>query len=176
LPLVLEIIHYFQGALQFESFPGKGTTFHLFLPANITTQKSQFQRESDMVFNNNFSGKTVLLIEDNKTLLTSLTFLLEEAGCEVFTAKDGQEAVDLFVEHQDALELIILDMNLPVIHGADVFRQIKERKPEMKIIISSSYNMQDINHFLGGPDLAPVLRKPYEIKTLLQKLEFIFAE
>ena len=86
--------------------------------------------------------------------------VLQRCGYSVLTAKNGQEAVDLFREFHDRVALVLLDMTMPVMSGEEAFQRLQAIAPEVKVILSSGFNeVEAIQRFLDR-GLTGFLQKP----------------
>lgn len=82
--------------------------------------------------------KTVLLVEDQKYNLLVLKKMLEQSGIHVIPAENGEEAVNICRE-SDKIDLVLMDLKMPVMDGYNAMREIKKMKPEMKVIAETAY-------------------------------------
>ena len=107
---------------------------------------------------------TVLVADDNEVAQRLCRRVLEKAGHRVLTASDGQEAVNLALEHSP--DMILMDVAMPGMDGLEAMRQIKTQKPGMMIVIASAHSMaSDRERFLAaGAD--DVLSKPFKLTEL----------
>jgi CheY-like chemotaxis protein len=80
---------------------------------------------------------TVLLVDDDESVRASLLALLRARGARVLAAADGQEAIDLFQERFDEVDVVVLDHNMPAITGTSVLRELRAIRPDIKVVISS---------------------------------------
>ena len=112
----------------------------------------------------------ILVMEDDATISAALDMILTEAGYDVDVAETGEVALELFDQKQ--FDLIIADLKLPGINGMEVIRQIKEKKPEMEVIVITGVGTQPIAEEaleLGAHDFLP---KPFtddQIKTAINE-------
>ena len=108
-------------------------------------------------------AETVLLVEDNPNILTMVRIILEEAGFEVLAASCATEAMRFEAEFQRTIHLLISDVMMPDICGPDLAKALKERRPEMLVMLMSGYAngaMLVLNHgwhFIRKPFLPTAL-------------------
>jgi DNA-binding response OmpR family regulator len=115
------------------------------------------------------AGK-ILLADDEDTIRNLCRRMLQRVGFEVIVAADGREAVDLFAKDKDSIQLVILDLTMPHLDGEACYRELRQLKPGVKVILSSGYNEQDIVTRFTGKGLAGFVQKPYTSEELLAKI------
>lgn len=108
----------------------------------------------------------VLLVDDDAIVRAVITIMLKELGCQVLTAADGAEAVEVFGRNRDAVDLVLLDMRMPVMNGFDCFYRLKEINPEVRVIMASAFaDDADIGK-LKRDGMLGFLAKPYRCEEL----------
>lgn len=123
---------------------------------------------------------TILIVDDQEMVRTLVADLLAELDYEVVTACDGPDALELYgrmMEEAKAsdrpdhpVDLVILDMILPRIDGMETFDRLRELNPDVRVILSSGYDVDDrVKEVLGRGALG-FLQKPYHIETLLNMI------
>jgi CheY-like chemotaxis protein len=96
--------------------------------------------------------------------------MLERWGFEVVVAEDGREAVDKFRAHKDTITLVILDLTMPHLDGEACYRELRQIRRDVRVILSSGYNEQDVVNRFAGKGLAGFVQKPYTSEELLAKV------
>lgn len=175
LALVKSLVIMMDGDVWLKSQPGKGSTFHISIPFHPRQKEMQGNqstiRESDeetTAWNQNWSDKTVLLVEDNPDSMELLETILQPTNIRILKATDGQEALEIYQTSQP--DLILLDIQIPSINGIEVVKKIRENDHQTRIIAQSAYTLKpDIQkaHAAGCNDY---LTKPIIIKDILQVL------
>ena len=118
-----------------------------------------------------WKGRKILLAEDEEVNLIFFEELLEDTGVELVITADGQATVDAVEEHQD-IDLILMDVNMPVMSRLDATMKKKKKKPDMPIIAQTAYAMEDEKqHCLdaGCDDYIAKPIDPNDLFTLLKK-------
>ena len=87
--------------------------------------------------------------------------ILEEAGYEVLLAENGQQAIALYEQNPDAIDLVILDMIMPVMGGRETFFKLRELKPDLPILISSGFAKESDLKDLYDAGVSGTLHKPF---------------
>jgi len=167
LSMVYGIIKQHDGYISVYSEPKKGTTFKIYLPLI----KSIIEKEKPGVFSGIKKGtETVLIAEDDVEVRELATKVLAGAGYKVLEAKDGEDALKVFTENKEKIQLLILDVIMPKKNGKEVYNEIKKERPDIKVIFMSGYN-SDVIHKKGfleeGLDFIP---KPLLPDELLRKI------
>lgn len=115
-------------------------------------------------------SKSLLIIDDNEDICIAVSDILGEVGITVVTATDGQEGLDRFLEYQDSVGIVLLDLGLPVVHGTEVLKRLRSWSPTLPIIISSGYGDTVLNGQPPDPHLS-FLSKPFSFDDLVTKVE-----
>jgi CheY-like chemotaxis protein len=118
------------------------------------------------------SGKRILLVDDDPTVRDSLSDVLASESYFVIPAENGQQALDL--ANQSAVDLVLLDLNMPVKNGWETFEQFTREHPLIPIIIATARPNQLFTALSAGA--GALLEKPMDIPTLLQTMEKLLAE
>lgn len=93
-----------------------------------------------------WNNRVVLITEDEEVNFYYLKTLLQRADAKVLRAKNGKEAVEIITKHQGGVDLILMDLNMPVMDGYEAMRIIKARHPSIPIIAQTAYTMNNDRH------------------------------
>lgn len=93
-----------------------------------------------------WNNRVVLITEDEEVNFYYLKTLLQRADATVIRAKNGKEAVEIITEHKGGIDLILMDLNMPVMDGYEAMRIIKSRHPSIPIIAQTAYTMNNDRH------------------------------
>jgi PAS domain S-box-containing protein len=168
LAAVLGIMRGHRGAIRVYSEPGRGTTFKLLLPASDSAA-ARLENRVAIAPAYHASGK-ILLADDEETVRNLGRRMLQRAGFDVIVAADGREAIEKFAAEKDTIALVVLDLTMPHSDGEVCYREMRQLKPGVKVILSSGYNEQDIVSRFAGKRLAGFVQKPYTTEELLSKI------
>lgn len=164
LSIVYGIVHQHHGLVTVSSEMDLGTTFEVFFPlehasANKTVA-TEFKTGSG-------EGEFVLLVEDEELVRRANTELLKLAGYRVVTAVDGEDALKVFQQHENEIELVVLDVVMPKLSGKEVGDKIANVRPELPILYTSGYS---IDSSLIADANIQLLQKPFRTNDLLGKI------
>ncbi len=166
------IIKNHGGIINVYSEKGLGTTFNIYLPASdkaVLTEKKKPEARL-------LKGKETILFVDDEEVLTDVgQNLLTQLGYRVFTAQSGKDAIDIFRKHRGAIDLVILDMVMPDMGGAEVYDRIKQINPDIRVILSSGYSLNGQAGDIMERGCDDFIQKPFNISTLSAKIRDLLS-
>ena len=169
LSVVYGIVQAHHGFIDVKSEMGRGTTFRLFFPVPVISEQTAVPQQS--VESYEIGGtETIMFVEDEELLLQMVSFLLESKGYKVLCARDGLEAVNIFLSHKQEIALVITDMGLPVMTGTDEFKKLREIDPNVKVIFASGFFEPDIKSELQKDGDNGFIQKPYDPNDILRMI------
>lgn len=173
LAATLGIIRGHNGAIKVYSELGKGTTMKFLIPAS-SARPDESGRGSGKDASKSWRGEgTVLLVDDEEMVLAVGKRLLEASGFSVFTARDGREALDVFKKHGEGIVLVLLDLTMPHMDGEETYRELRRLRHDVRVILSSGYNHQEVIGRFSGKGLAGFIQKPYRLAELKEKIRSV---
>jgi PAS domain S-box-containing protein len=171
LAMVYGIIASHKGLLDVQSTVGVGSTFCLYFPAASPEGSSSSATVTRSPFGGFPSGdEAILVIEDETSLRNLLVGVLEPCGYKVCMAKDGSEALRIISNTKIPLDGVILDLNMPEVHGVEVYKELKRLRPMTKALIVSGNITREVQTELGNLGQKDFLSKPYRMEELCQRL------
>ena len=163
------IIQNHQGTIDVKSRVGEGTTFHIYLPAAEKVRKIKKQ-----FFERHHNGpETVLLVDDEDTILEVGSQILQELGYSVMTASSGKEALEIYSANKDKIDVVVLDMIMPGMGGGETFDGIKALKLDVKVLLSSGYSLMGEASAILKRGCQGFIQKPFTMKSFAEKLREI---
>lgn len=118
---------------------------------------------------------TLLVADDEPAVLQLGRRMLERLGYTVLTAKDGQEAVDVFTAHSADVDCVILDLTMPRLDGAAACQAVRALRPSVPVVIASGYGQDSEGGRFGPEGVAAFIQKPYRLDTLRTVLESVLG-
>jgi two-component system, cell cycle sensor histidine kinase and response regulator CckA len=172
LAVVQGIVRAHRGGVHIVSAPGKGTVFQVFLPcapkeASVPTRVIT----SGELEQFNVGTGTILVVEDEELLRLSVSMALRKRGFSVMEAKDGSVALDLMRARKDGIDAVLLDVTLPGISGREVFQEILRMRPDLKVIVTSAYDLGTVSASFAELPVHHFIRKPFHLVELARMLE-----
>ncbi len=168
LAAVIGIVRGHKGAIRVSSEPGKGSTIMIAFPA--CTDSSDSATEDSRNHNGLICKGTILLVDDDETVLSVGGEMLETLGFSVLPAAGGQEALDLLTEKGEQIVCVVLDLTMPHMDGKETCSRLREIDPAIPVIISSGYSRKDVEMQFSESGISGFLSKPYRLSDLIDKL------
>jgi len=160
LAVTYSLVKKYDGYINIQSEVGRGSTFTVILPVRKTTTMVVRPPPSRPAL----GSETILVVDDEKTIRKFTNLALIKLGYHVIEACNGQEAVEAIEAQPEAVDLVILDLMMPVMNGQDAFKQIRAIRPGMPFIISTGYTSAAAPLLDAG--LTTLLPKPYNVAQL----------
>jgi two-component system, cell cycle sensor histidine kinase and response regulator CckA len=140
LAAVMGIVESHEGHVRIRTAPGEGTSFRVVLPAVSGDAEPAPRRLSGA----GWRGRgTVLMVEDEEGVREVVGRMLERLGFHVITAVDGQDAIRAFDEHDGEVTAVLLDLSMPRMGGPETVRLLRQRSPELPVVLMSGYTEED---------------------------------
>ena len=173
LSIAMSIIRGHGGFINVESIPGKGTTFNVYLPAvkdEIPEAGSEIHESCEG------AGESILLVDDECAIKEITSTSLERHGYKVITADDGAEAVTIHSQNKGKINVIVMDMMMPIMDGQDSIKRIRKIDHDVKIIAVSGAADKDKFGKISGNDVQAFLPKPYTVDKLLSTIKDVISK
>ena len=165
LAAVLGIVRGHRGVIKIATAAGQGTTFRVLLPAAATPARTASPSVAAPLV---CHGARVLVIDDEDAVRRVAAEVLRRAGFEVRAASGGEEALGIVMEGDAAFDVVLLDMTMPRISGIETFRRLRDRDPQVNVVLMSGYTGEEAaSHFETG-GLAGFIQKPFTASALVR--------
>jgi nitrogen-specific signal transduction histidine kinase/ActR/RegA family two-component response regulator len=171
LAVVQGVVHAHKGSIELTSAPDKGTTFRVLWPIATQSPQSAFgvkraaARHISMT-NTHLTGN-VLVVEDEEPLRLSIAKMLRKQGLFVIEAADGATAVNLFRNHQNKIDVVLLDVTLPGPPSSTVVAEAGHLRPGTKVLLMSAYSRETVGAVAAVPEVSGFIRKPFQLGDLV---------
>lgn len=162
LAVVKGIVKNIDGEISVESEPGKGTSFHLFLPLLEEDAGVEEREEKDIPR----GREHVLLVEDEAVLLNIVSKMLKRLGYKVVPSSSGLEALEDFRSNPGKYDVVITDLTMPGMTGIQLARELIKITPEIPIIICTGFNEGINRNHLKDLGMEGFIMKPYSMEKL----------
>jgi CheY-like chemotaxis protein len=164
------IIKNHRGIIRVYSEQGHGTTFVIYLPASEAEEIEECQTDSSLLK----GTENILLVDDEEGPIQVEKLMLKELGYKVMTARSGREAIDIYTQNIDKVDLIALDMIMPEMNGRATYEELKNINPDVKILLVSGYSLNKQVEELLDLGCKGFIQKPFDIIELSRILRGVF--
>jgi CheY-like chemotaxis protein len=151
------------GAVRVRSAPGKGSTFRVLLPAapgvdSRTGAEAQSRPQE--------SPRTILVIDDEPLVRDLARKILERRGHKVITSEDGKAGLEVFEAQQDRIDLVFLDLLMPVMGGEETLKRIRGLRTDIPVVLMSGFEEAEVVRRVGA-GVSAFIHKPFTSESLL---------
>lgn len=168
LSTVNSIIKSHRGAISLTTKEGSGSCFDIFIPLSEVKKSSETKTKESVMKEVRVKGgnETILVVDDEEAVRVVLQKSLEHLGYSVLTASNGVQGLDTFSNNKDIIDLVVLDMIMPLMSGDELFFEMKKLKPSLKVLISSGYASDDRTNLMLSHGAKGFLHKPFAVEEL----------
>jgi PAS domain S-box-containing protein len=175
LSTVMAIVKSHEGVINVYSEPGQGTAFKVYLPAAASSPQGRREKVEEVSLPRG-NGETILLIDDESSILTITGQTLQAFGYRVLTSTDGAEAIGIYAQHRQEIAVVLTDMAMPVMDGPATIRALMRINPEVRIVATSGLAVNGALAKASGSGVWHFLAKPYTAGALLKTIQAILHE
>jgi len=170
LATVYGIVKQHGGFIQVESEPGRGSTFHIFLPVSENVTPFEYRPPAVQDLPVRGGKETILIAEDHEGIREMARATLESLGYQILIAKDGEEAVGIFSAYRDSIALVLLDVIMPRRGGPETYEAIQAMKPGVPVVFATGYSNETAALTEMLERGITVLQKPYSPGVLCRRV------
>ena len=175
LSMVYGIVSDHEGRITCHSEKGKGTVFNIYFPVYLggeLDQKSQEEPISPIPR----GSETLLLVDDEASILAVAQNLLESLGYSTITARSGEQALECYREHGSRIDAVIMDLGMPGMGGKRCLSELNAIDPEVRVMIASGYSGEVTEQDLLAAGARVFMRKPYRLDDLIKNLNKLLSK
>lgn len=173
LSTVYGIIKQHQGTIWVESNVGEGVTFNIVLPVSMTSDLHESDQPDLMKLSSSMGSETILVVEDELGVRKLIQMALDRRGYKIIIATNGKEAVKTLEKMGDKIDLVLTDVIMPEMDGRLLSQVVQEKYPQIKILFMSGYTGKQLTELSDIENEMHFLRKPFTVKTLMNKVQEI---
>lgn len=167
LASVYGIVKSHGGHIKVASHVGHGTVFTLQLPATDARPSAETVPPAPM----ERGSETILIVDDEEHVRNVCSRMLTRMGYNVLVASGGREALELVQLHGDAISLIILDMTMPEMSGAETYKELRKVAPHTKVLLSSGHSLEGQAQEMMTGGCQGFIQKPFNLAKLTTKVQ-----
>jgi two-component system cell cycle sensor histidine kinase/response regulator CckA len=172
LATVYAIIKNHRGIIRVDSHPGQGTTFHIFLPVSAKAMVTEPSRDEAILR----GIGTVLLVDDEDGVRMVAGRILQQLGYQILLAPSGPRALEIYRQERDRIDLVIMDMLMPGMGGAETFQELKVIDPGVRVLLSSGYALDGEAQKVMAAGARGFIQKPYRLAVLSHKVAEVLGK
>lgn len=181
LSMVFAIVQQHHGWVECHSRLGEGTRFDIYLPRCTLTETTPASSESPACAPDisphpaGRRGLVVLVVDDEDLVRQLARATLQTAGYQVLEASDGLEAVEIYRQQHQQIDLVLLDLTMPKLTGYEVFQQLRQINPQVLVLFASGYSQEQLQKD-DHTRMAAFIRKPYRPRELVQTIRRLLRQ
>lgn len=169
LASVYGILKAHAGYIDVDSKIGHGTVFKIYLPASKGKIKIRKEKAIDI----QKGTETILLVDDEDVVVEVSRDILEALGYNTLIARSGKEAIEVYINNQDNIDMVLLDLIMPNLNGGETYDKMKEVNPNIKALLSSGYSIDGQGAEVLKRGCNGFIQKPFKIDELSKKIREI---
>jgi PAS domain S-box-containing protein len=167
MAMIYGLVKQQAGYIDVNSREAEGTTVDLYFPLAETEPRGG---DEAVEVETAPGTETVLLVEDEAAIRRAAKRLLEKAGYSVLLAHDGLDALDVFTQHGDGIDLVISDVVMPRLGGRGLYEELRRRGQQVRFLFTSGYTVRDVRDTESIDPRWPFVQKPWDIDELLLRV------
>jgi signal transduction histidine kinase len=171
LAMVYGVVTNHHGTIKVTSTTAKGTSFIITFPSFAQGLPAEEYATQPLLH-----GKgTILVVDDEEFIRGILKNMLEKLGYGVILASNGKEALDIYTARKDHIDLVILDLIMPVMNGRETYEQLTRMNKDIKILIASGHMTAGQANFIQGSNQHAFLQKPFKMHDIASGVKSLLS-
>lgn len=172
LAMVYGVVKNHSGFITVDSEPGKGSIFTIYLPASeIKTEEKEEEIRTPVT-----GTGTILIVDDEEAIRNLLNDSLSGLGYNIIKASNGEEAINLYLSNKDTIDLVILDLIMPVMGGEETLIRLREINPDVKVLIATGYGVSEtLKDILRERGISGFINKPFNIAEISEMIKTVLS-
>ena len=175
LSMVYGIVKNHDGAITVDSEVGRGTRITIFLPRFFEEVKPEVKPIPEKAPEKPDKKERILFVDDEEVIRQVVQRMLEKGGYEVSVARNGKEALEIYRKRRQSIDLVLLDLIMPVMGGKETCRRLKQFDPSVKVAFTSGYGIDDMAESKFFHDIG-FIQKPFQTEVLIQKVQEVLGK
>jgi len=167
LTFAREIIRNHNGIIDIWSSPNVGSSFSIIMPLAEPLENSNMPSADEKLV---LGNESVLLVDDELRILTVGREICKALGYRVMIANSGKEALKIYSEKKDQINLVVLDMIMPEMNGLETFLELKKQNPDVKVLLSTGYSIDEKAQAMLESGCKGYILKPYSVIDFSHKI------
>jgi len=160
------------GYIDVDSEKGYGATFNIYLPAT----KKEVKQEKELFEKIIIGKETVLFVDDDDMVIEGCGEMLTKMGYNVLIARNGKDALEIYKENQHKIDIVIIDMIMPIMNGGETYDRLKKMYPDIKVLLSSGHSVNGQATEILERGCNGFIQKPFTIEVLSEKIREILGK
>jgi len=169
---MLGIVKAHHGAIYVHSKLGEGTSIRVMFPAVDSVPKALVVDSPELGEHEKFS---VMIVDDEPSIVEIGAAILSHMGHSVITATSGEQALELFEQHEGSIDLVITDSTMPGMSGGELCKHLQDIAPDVKFILSSGYEFGHVEQHFQGAVFNGFIQKPYSLKNFKHEVQKVLS-
>ncbi len=177
LTIANDIIRQHNGFIEVESRPDIGSRFNIYLPEIVVAEEAGAIPKTETFAEDQIPAGTglILVADDELIMRKTAKGILTKLGYDVVFAEDGEQTVNVFKERHNEISAVLLDMAMPKKSGREAYIEMKEIRPDLKVILISGFKKDKRIEEILGLGVNAFIQKPYSMVTLAQEVKKVIA-
>jgi two-component system cell cycle sensor histidine kinase/response regulator CckA len=170
LSVVYGVVQSHGGFINLESEVGNGTSFTMYLPCSDVKAKSEARKRRQRLPR---GSENILMIDDEVSVCEIAKDMLSNLGYSIHYVHDGKAGVEMYRTRRAHIDLVLMNMNMPLMGGRETFRQLKNINPALPILIVTGHGRAVVDESEWSSEISGYLQKPFQLEDLAMKVRHV---